>query len=517
MPSIGDSAIRHTVLLHTVLLPLALFALTACHSPFGKRPPEEGPGAGDVGRGIHGWPVLESAPHGAGWRTDVLWPAYSQIRTPGDGLQQTDVLFPLFHVSHEGDERRTGLLRPLFDLATDDEGTFDLDVVWPLVKWRDSAARQERRFWPLYRHRWDADSWDREFLHVWRAGETVRKDPAENESYLHVWPLFGTETDGSEESTWVASGLYRRKTDPDRELDETGLLGPLVEWSTEGQERHTRVLPFFWHREDIDVAPPRPARPDGEPTAAVEPASEGETILFPFWWHTWDREGEFSMLFPLLGSYESDDGESWATSVGGPLYVGGQDEEKTWTWLAAPLVHWSNAPDEWDFHLFPVLWLGGDERGGGHAHLWPLYGHHDYGLTDRHYVAAPFFQYTSKQGEWELDAPWPLVQFAADEDGGSSRVFPLYSHESDAGKTDGDVLFFVSTWESDEEADEHDFRILWRLVESTRSAGKDTFVVNPLFRHETNDRGDSHWSFLFGLIGRTETQGETDWRWLWLL
>ena len=62
-----------------------------------------------------------------------------------------------------------------------------------------------------------------------------------------------------------------------------------------------------------------------------------------------------------------------------------------------------------------------------------------------------------------------------------------------------------------------DFRILWKLVQSSHKAGKDTFVVNPLFRHETNDVGDTYWSFLFGLVARKQEQGDVDWRFFWFL
>ena len=36
-------------------------------------------------------------------------------------------------------------------------------------------------------------------------------------------------------------------------------------------------------------------------------------------------------------------------------------------------------------------------------------------------------------------------------------------------------------------------------------------------RHETNARGDTHWSVLFGLLAATTEEDATRWRFLWFL
>ncbi len=501
-----------------LLVPLIILA-AACRSPFGAAPPEEGPDAGRVGRGIHGWPLLEHAPHGAGWRTDVLWPAYSQVRTDGDGLNQTDVLFPVFHVASEGSgpgkRDRTGLLRPLFDLETVGDDTWDLDVVWPLLKWRDAPDRWERRafplvrsagrtdgsaeeldvLWPLYREERDA-RWARSHVFpLWWRGERHDEDaPEGGEGYTHAWPLWGREWDGTWARTWIGLPLFARTTDPEEDVSEVDVLFPLLHWGRAGDRSHVRALPLVWH----DEAP-----------------HEHHTVVFPLWWDMQERDWRFRMLFPGFGTYESEDGDA-AVSVGGPLYVAGNDGDLDYTWLAAPLVHWRSSPEGWGGHVFPVLWIDREEDGDGYTNLWPLFGWLRSGDSTTASVATPLFSYESDDDSWELDLPWPLVELTGRPDGGSSMVWPLFEHERRGGKTEGDVLFVLSTWESDEAQDVRDFRVLWRLVERSRAAGKETFVVNPLFRHESNDAGDTYWSFLFGLVARRAEAGTVDWRFLWV-
>ncbi len=493
------------------LVAVALVSLlaVACHSPFGKAPPETGENAGRVGRGIHGWPIVEHAPHGDGWRTDIVWPGFSQIRTDGDGLNQTDVLFPIFHVATEGKRKRTGLLRPLFDLETVGDEEWDLDIAWPIFKWRDSDDKWERRVAPLYRATGNAAGTESELDLLWplyREAESERwseshlfpvfwdrSHKVDDEGYRHVWPFYGREWDNTWERNWYGLPLFARTTDPENDVSETDLLFPLIHWGHDGNETHTRLLPLLWFDES-----PR----------------EERTIVFPAWWDFRQDHSQFRMLFPIYGRYTHRDQDE-TVSIGGPLYIAGNDGDEEFTWLAAPIVHWRSSPDEWGGHLFPVFWIEREEDGDGHTNLWPLFGWEKSGKKTTASIATPFLAYNWKEDWWSLDLPWPFVAFAGSDNHSESMVWPLFDHERKGESSKGNLLWFVSTWERESE-DDRDFRILWRLVENSRQNGKDTLVVNPLFRHETNDQGDTYWSFLFGLIARKQEAGATDWRWLWV-
>ncbi len=451
------------------LAALAL-AVAGCRSPFAA-PEATGPDAAKVGRGVHGWPLYESTPHGDGWRTDVLWPAWSSVRTGGDGLNSTDVLFPLFHVANEGARHRTGLLRPLFDLETEGDERYDLDILWPLVKWVDAPDHSVRRVAPLY-------------ACEERPGYSLRT----------LLPFHMTERRGTEETTWYVPPLLGVTTDETEDV-ATWSAALLTGGGHEGDTSRAYALPLFWH----DASP-----------------RERHDVITPLWWDFETRTSSFRMLVPFYGRYRSDDGDE-TTAIGGPLYVGGKDGDTEFTWLAAPFVHWSTSPDSWNAHLFPVLWAGREGEDRGYTHVWPLFGWKWRGDDERvAHVAAPFLRYGWDATSWELDLPWPLVHFESRENGGETRLWPLFDHERRDDHVEGNVLLWLSTWESRGE-DDRDFRILFRLVESTRRSGRETFVVNPLFRHERNDAGDTYWSFLFGLVARREEAGEVDWRLLWFL
>jgi hypothetical protein len=477
------------------MLVVSVVALTGCRSPFGAA--SEDPEAGRVGRGVHGWPLYESAPHGSGWRTDILWPGYSSIASEGEGLDSTKLLIPVFLFETEGERRRVGFLRPVWDLETHGDRVYDLDVLWPFFKWKDAPGVEERRAFPVY-----------------------FSEDRGHRGYRHLWPLYGREWNGSREKHWVLAPLFAHTSDPESNVSKWDAPWPLVHWGVDGDERDVRLLPILWHHED---------------------GNEHQTVLFPFLWDIESGHASFFMLFPFFANYEESNGD-YAHAVLPPLYIHGKDGDEEYTWLAAPLVRWNETPDSWSTHVFPILWLKRHDDGDSYTHLWPLFGWERNGDRREASVAWPFLsvewendhreiglpwpfvQAEWGDGHWDVDLPWPLVHVGSGPDHSDVRVWPLFCNENSTLERDGEevphregnVLFYISNWESTGE-DERDFRILWKLVQSSHKAGKDTFVVNPLFRHETNDVGDTYWSFLFGLVARKQEQGDVDWRFFWFL
>jgi hypothetical protein len=452
-------------------------ALAACRSPFGQD--TDDPEAGRVGRGVHGWPLYESAPDGPGWRTDVVWPAFSSIDSEGEGLDSTQLLIPIFLFESEGDRRRVGFLRPVWDLETEGDDVYDLDVLWPIFKWKDTGATTQRRIAPVY-----------------------FSEEKDDKGYWHLWPLYGREWRGSREQQWVLAPLFSHTSDPEDNVSKWDVPWPLLHWGTDGDARELRLLPFLWHEED--------------PTSHA-------TVVFPFIWDIENSRSSFRMVFPLFAEYEARGGD-YTNALVPPLYLHGKDGDEEFTWLAAPLVRWGEKPDSWSAHAFPVLWLGRTDDGDDYTHVWPLFGWETRGDRREASTVWPFFELEWDDESWDLDLPWPLVNFANSPDSSNALVWPLFCNttrtldrdDEAVPHTSGNVLLFLSNWESTGE-DERDFRILWKLVQSSHKEGKDTLVVNPLFRHETNDEGDTYWSFLFGLIARKQEQGDVDWRFLWFL
>lgn len=531
------------------LLGAVALSLAACRSPFSDWQ-ESGP-PGDpqkVGAGVHGWPVYERDPGAGGVRTDVLWPLAS-VRTNDDGtVRRASLLIPIVLWEHDGSRERFGI-RPLFDVESDSrEGgeVSDVDLLFPIVKWRD--APDEKRF---------------DIRPIWWSGS--KETTAGHEEYTvlapfwgswtnprghgsFLFPFFGENTQGTESLRWYAAGLVMNQTDTSKSLEGTKLLLGAFESTTWNDGSSWRAFPLVWHSEDE-------SRKHDE-TFLIWPGLIGSSTTgdastrwaAPFWYHSESGDSKTTLLFPFWYSDESGAGEteSWTrvlfpiygsqkspglerTFWGGNLYIDTTTADGGSTDILWPIFHSSTDADGWDARLFPVLWL--DRHGeNGHTHLWPLFGHSWRGTETKSSVAWPFFTWTTASDGWEAWLPGPFVNIDRRGERHETTVFPLIHAENTetSGAYEGNVLGLLANWEgrgTPAQQDESkpstkpvsDVRILWRLVQNTDTGDRHVFAVNPLFRHETNTRGDDHWSALLGLVARTREADDVTWRLLWFI
>jgi hypothetical protein len=517
--------------------------VAGCRSPFAdweeSGPPED---PQKVGVGVHGWPFFERDPNRAGVRTDVLWPL-SSVRTSPDGeLRRASFLVPIVLVEKDGTRRRFGV-RPLFDVETDsnpDARVEDVDLLFPIVKWREAPDESRFEVRPLWwsGHEGDEDwtvfvpffgDWDLDGRSGWFAG-----------------PLAGSVTDGTETWDWWAAGLAMHGSDPSRSMEGTRVLLGAIESSTWDDGASWRVFPFVTAERDrskeLDemffVWPGLAGwkdRGDAHTQWAFpvwfhhleEEGDEGRaddewTVVFPFWWSHEDADGWARVLVPVYGAQKEKDFER--TYWGGLLLVTTDGPTKRATDVVWPVFHYGEEGDAWDARLFPVLWLGADGDDSSYTHVWPLFGTKRDGTHSQFSVAWPFFTYDTYDDGWELDFPAPFVSFDRRGTSHSTTIFPLVHTESDSEQRsyEGNVLGLLANWEGDENWEgegrgKSDFRILWRLVQDTDTGDRHVFAFNPFFRHETNARGDDHWSALFGLVGRTREAEDVRWRLFWFL
>ncbi len=473
-----------------LLLATVLLTAAGCRSPFGmESPPEEDP---RVGRGVHAWPILEVAYEGDGRRTDVLWPLSSFYSGEDSGGSRADLLFPIVHWSRDGDTVRYAL-RPLFDVETD-ETADDVDLLWPLFKWR--AEAEETRLsllyvFPLYDHEVRAD-YDR-----LSAGIVYHRKTSPGDSYLWLWPLFGHSDEGGRTKTWVLPPLFGhgRSADGGRQWVETDLLWPLFHYEREDDTVSLRAFPLLWQTVGPDAT---------------------DRVLFPFWWQFDDADSSFRLLLPVYG--RQTEGEDFArTFFGGPLFIHTRDgDERTYD-LLWPLFGYRTDGEATSLRAFPVLFTHRSPE-ESYTYLWPLFGYEEDRAAGGWEVSTltPFFRYASGPGSTEVGFPWPVFTWEGFAEGHDFHLFPFFHSERRGKRSEGSVLLKLADWESDEEKGTSDFRILWRLVQVTDGEHKDVTVVNPFYRHEENDRGDTYWSVFFGLLARKVENGETDWRVLWL-
>ena len=393
------------------VVPAALLAilLAGCRSPVQGLGPETGPPSDPerIGTAIHGWPMLETAWHGTTHRTDVLWPLATWREALEGPPPRPDSFLPLLVHGTSPEGRRWGL-RPLFDVETrtrEDGPVEDVDLLFPIVKWRTEPDASLFEFRPIV---WSKRSEDASRLVVfplyghWEKGdaETTFVLPSYyartigEKSDLHLWPLWGRRTEGTWTKDWTLFPFFGwgRDADPERDRWEIDAPAPLVHFGRDGEETSARVLPLFWHERGPE---------------------DRTTVVFPFWWSIHDRDDGFDMVFPFHASWRGrdSDGEAWLLNA----WVRHRSGDETTRHVLAPLLGWSESPDRWSAHLWPVVWL---DRGPEESttHVWPLFGHERDGGSTTVSTIWPFFTCRTDAESWAVQAPAPLVKFAGGPD-----------------------------------------------------------------------------------------------------
>ncbi|MCE9638413.1 MAG: hypothetical protein K8T90_22150 [Planctomycetes bacterium] len=553
-PNVRGGNSRFRKLLACAIAVTAAVSLGGCRSPFSDWD-ESGPPADPqkVGAGVHGWPLYERDPGAGGVRTDVLWPMAS-VRTNDDGtVRRASLLIPIVLWERDGTRERFGI-RPLFDVESDSrEGgrISDVDLLFPIVKWRDAPDEHVFQIRPIWWSRWKDTTQGRDEYTVLAPFWGTWTNPQGHGSF--VFPLYGENTHGTDSVRWYAAGLVILDEDEAKSLEGTKLLLGALESTTWNDGSAWRVFPFVWHSEDASKNANETfllwpglagwTRNGDDRTSWAFPvwyhnedADEKTTLLVPFWYSNEKGEGDAQswtrVLFPIYGSQKEPGLER--TFWGGNLYIDTTTADGGATDIVWPIFHTGTDATGWDSRLFPFVWLD-RHPDRGHTHVWPLFGHEWNGTKSTSSVAWPFFTLTTASNGWEAWLPAPFVNIDRRGDDHETTVFPLFHHESNASKGtyEGNVLGLVANWEGTggkaPDADAvatpanppakptSDFRILWRLVQDTETGDRHVFAVNPLFRHETNARGDDHWSALFGLVARTREADDVNWRFLWFL
>ena len=138
--------------------------------------------------------------------------------------------------------------------------------------------------------------------------------------------------------------------------------------------------------------------------------SDSWTVLFIGGWTTGGpRDGSWRFLpFYRHRVVRSPEGEL-------------RTDQRTAPW---PLITWgddaldTDAP-AWRFGFWPLVSHEGGPRWSKTTWLWPFF------RVNRERNPSP-----SEGGEFLYDLPWPLFRWARDDDGGTFRVFPLYSRQT---------------------------------------------------------------------------------------
>lgn len=191
-------------------------------------------------------------------RTEVLWPL-TKFETNDDGFVHR--VFPLF--STKRDQKHEHLnLGILFDRKRSEVASDWL--LWPL--WNEASAVGEgsrTSIAPILdlRHVFAPKVEGDETAFLWPLASSSRTDHTtkswffpfywhydngKNRSWLHVWPLFGTSTEGDYVEHSTLFPFFRLGTNPDGTHRETGFLWPLAGSKHIGDSRQSWLL-WLWH------------------------------------------------------------------------------------------------------------------------------------------------------------------------------------------------------------------------------------------------------------------------------
>lgn len=561
--------------------------------------------------------------HGSNWHWRTLAPVYWELRTPEGELR----LIPPLHL-HTSDPRSETELWPLYFRQRDREADSELRYYFPFYgryTLRGAVSRHYLLF-PLYAHfvdrerNWQSwnvlwpllhletapasyEAWALPFFWLSRAPQDARtmalglywSRQRADAGWSLLAPLWWSSHGPSGRTRLLlplyaererADGRHKRfflgplamvSRDPARQERQLDLFWPLFSRAEAPQHRHTRLLPFYWHRRT----------PEGELTLA-SPA-----LLPPYYLHRRTAREERLHLWPFFGRRVSEDERE--TSVLWPLIAAGSAPQfehrrvlpfywhtatpaRTLTVAGAALLpptylHYARGTFAmWQFwplygrlrasdyressSLWPLLRWGENASGSWHTRQFFLL--YDYARDERR--VAGFFplvhhwsngraRQTASLLHWQgrdedgyhlslLHLGHPSLSLFQSKRAGSHwhhHLFPVYSVNGDRAADSlrvsllGPIYLYARTgaqsrshhflWKvayAERAPGRSEAGVLWRLLRSRSDEGHQLFEVGPFYYRER--RADEEFvSWLGGVYARRSRGGEEQSRLFWFI
>jgi hypothetical protein len=280
--------------------------------------------------------------------------------------------------------------------------------------------------------------------------------------------------------------LFLYSEDEEREGKALDLLGPLLTYRKDREERTLAFRPLFYRKGGpgtytlLDYLYPFGSylRTDREVESfffplyltrhdlTVKEAEKKERgFILAFWGET-EKGESYGGFFPLYGKLKNRFGHDEMNFFLWPLYSDSRDgESKTYSFLW-PIVAYSEGGGREGFRVWP---LGGYDRKANDYQktffLWPIFHFEKRNLyTDdpteikmalpfyfsgesskQSYksVIWPFFSrsYTADDQYTEWDFPWPFIQWGKGDDRSLFRIFPIYGNKHLEGIDRGYILW----------------------------------------------------------------------------
>jgi hypothetical protein len=348
------------------------------------------------------------------------------------------------------------------------------------------------------------------------------------------------------------SPVFHIQTDPDKQSRRVDGAGPFYSQSESPEEREWTLRPFFSYRENLKekteeleyLYPLGRYRKTPEGTlkrfiplySSFTPAQKEKekdlkenVDLFPFFWGK-DREGKsYGGMFPLGGTFRGRFARDEIQFVLWPIYTRVQEGETQTTNILWPIFSITSGGNRQGFRVWPIV---GDERQEGQGgyqksfflwpivhyqqryldtdnpktyfYIFPLYLSEQSSNEQKTIVLWPFFNFYSEKnfGYYQVDFPWPIVQFARGENMEGFKFWPLLTYRK-VDQREKISLFwpvFIQEKEEDEERDEVLNRFLYvskfhQVYYKKEDRWERVTKFWPFFHYAEDGRGMEHFYF----------------------
>lgn len=409
-----------------------------------------------------------------------------------DGNKQTFHIFPFYGESSEGDwYTKTSLLGALYTSTKDKRKDLSRqDALFSLFSKSREGDRHRSWLAPFYYHsEQPCQSKTMASLALLPPYYINLKSP--NKSTFHVWPFYGEQTDGA----------YK----------EHSILWPLTNFGSDPETQTSKswVLPFYYKHKDqgsdlalgsLALLPPYYIN--------KKAPNQQTTHLWPFYGYKEDNSyREHNFLWPLAGFGSDPENDLEKSHV--LLYSHNRKGNQETTSILPIWLHEKDGDKTFDLSLFLHMYEHDPKQYTKLSMLWlvPIVELSLFNLELRpqktKHRLFPFYSYQSNQITEEKDF---------------SFLWPLISHEKKGDTiTNTGFLWQVVSYKQ-KNAENKDFRVLWRFIRKSKAPTSSTFEINPLFYSEKDEKKGTYWAILGGLIGAETTPlGEKNYRFLWVL
>ena len=300
-----------------------------------------------------------------------------------------------------------------------------------------------------------------------------------------VVPSSGADK-GAEGTIFTLWPLIDYRESPKDGFSNLSILGPLIKFQRDGEDRDTAFRPFFYTSSHAT----NQARSTYYlyPVGYHDSSPEADTfeVLQLFRTSTFrkeekDESEKFSMLFPFYISGESEKYGGYRAVF--PIY--GDLYERFWR-------------DEYHFVLFPLYGSTVKKGTTTRHYLWPVFSTTK-GENEDGFGVFPLYGQSEKTGVYEKSfVLWPFYTAAntgLDTDNPTRKkfFFPLYASTDSPKKTSRSYLWPFFGYTEDREKKVEEVAYLWPLITTVRGEKKNADTFLPFYSRETFAGGEKRW------------------------